>query len=434
MPDDVLNRRAALDETLMNLTSDLVEMALGLYLEEHGREQLAVTRESWDRFEKFCQAVRADPDRRARCDQDHYDRARAAQEPCLRACHAGLVNLCMPVISQNGLRATLIGGEFRMTDSDLRQQADTNFAAFVAAFQINQQEAARLNVLRQSARQLSLVEYESRALPKIKRVAEIFREYLLALEAYDREAEGLAHNFSTQLRSVLSYVHQLQRTVRALPAAPSDLKDTAAEVLNAVTILNDIVISYLANYEDPRVRFQPERIEPLIRRAADTYRAEAQARNIELQFTFDPPDTPVTIECSRVQLMVALRNLVHNAIKYSYAGDPAQERRRYVSITGQVRENGYEIAVENYGVGIDADEYELIFQRGYQGRQTRREYRSGAGRGLPLTRHYITQIHHGTLNVVSNCVSHIPDPSRPQPYLTRFTVWLPLKQTEGHSA
>jgi signal transduction histidine kinase len=434
MPEAVLNQRAALDATLMNFTSDLVEVALGLYLEEHGREQLVVTPESWGRFEAFCQAVRDDPGRCRRCDQDHLNRARAAQAAGLRACHAGLVNLCLPVVQQNGLRATLIGGEFRMTDGELRQQADANFAAFLTEFQIGDEEARRLRALRQGARELSVAQYDRETLPQIRRVAEIFREYLLALEAYDREAEGLAHNFSTQLRSVLSYVHQLQRTVRALPAAPSDLKDTAAEVLNAVTILNDIVISYLANYEDPRVRFQPERIEPLIRRAADTYRAEAQARNIELQFTFDPPDTPVTIECSRVQLMVALRNLVHNAIKYSYAGDPAQERRRYVSITGQVRENGYEIAVENYGVGIDADEYELIFQRGYQGRQTRREYRSGAGRGLPLTRHYITQIHHGTLNVVSNCVSHIPDPSRPQPYLTRFTVWLPLKQTEGHSA
>jgi signal transduction histidine kinase len=434
MPDKALNRRAALDETLMNLTSDLVEMALGLYVEEHGREQLAVTRESWDRFEAYCQAVRTDAARCERCDQDHYERARTAHEPCLRVCHAGLVNLCMPIIQQNGLRATLIGGEFRMTDGELRQQADTNFAEFVAAFQLDEAEAARLNELRRGARQLSLAQYDSQTLPKIKRVAEIFREYLLALEAYDREAEALAHNFSTQLRSVLLYAHQLTRTVRTLPDAPPDLKSTAAEVLNAVTVLNDIVIGYLDHYEDQRVRFKPERIEPLIRRAADAYRAEAQARNVEIEFNFEPPDTPVTVECSRDHLLVALRNLVHNAIKYSYAGDPEQARRRYVSLTGQPREGGYEIVIENYGVGIEPDEYDLIFQRGYQGRHTRREYRSGAGRGLPLARHYITQIHRGTLRVASDRVGHAPDPGRPQPYLTRFTIWLPLKHTEEQSA
>jgi signal transduction histidine kinase len=67
---------------------------------------------------------------------------------------------------------------------------------------------------------------------------------------------------------------------------------------------------------------------------------------------------------------------------------PASPRKRagaYVSLAGQVRDGGYEITVENYGVGIDPDEYELIFQRGYQGRQTRREYRSGQA-GLALTR------------------------------------------------
>jgi ligand-binding sensor protein len=267
MPDDSPNRRAALDETLMNLTSDLVDMALGLYLEERGRERLEVTRESWDRFEEYCQAVRSDPARRARCDQDHYDRARAAQEPCLRACHAGLVNLCMPVISQSGLRATLIGGEFRMTDGDLKAQADANFGAFVEVFQIDRTEAARLSALRDQAQQLSLEQFERQTLPKIKRVAEIFREYLLALEAYDREAEALAHNFGTQLRSVLLYAHQLQRGHSA-PNVRRELKDNIAEVLNAITILNDIVISYLATYEDHTVRFKPERIESLIRRAA----------------------------------------------------------------------------------------------------------------------------------------------------------------------
>ncbi len=434
MPEETLNRRAALDETLMNLTSDLVDMALGLYLEERGHERIEVTRESWERFEKFCQAVRSDPARRARCDQDHYDRARAAQEPCLRACHAGLVNLCVPVVQQNGLRATLIGGEFRMTDSELKRQADANFDAFVEAFHLQSADAERLSQLRAQAQQLSIQQYEEHTLPKIKRVAEIFREYLMALEAYDREAEALAHNFGTQLRSVLLYAHQLARSAHATPNVRRDLKDNINEVLNAITILNDIVISYLATYEDQTVRFKPEKIESLIRRAAATYRAEAHERNIDLSFTFEPAEAPITLECSREHLMVALRNLVHNAIKYSYAGDPSQARRRYVSIAGQVRNNGYEISVENYGVGIDPDEHELIFQRGYQGRQTRREYRSGAGRGLPLTRHYITQIHHGTLSVVSECVGSTADAGRTQPYLTRFTVWLPLQQAEGHNA
>jgi signal transduction histidine kinase len=321
-----------------------------------------------------------------------------------------------------------------MTDGDLKAQADANFDAFVEAFQIDRTEVEQLSTLRDQAQQLSLEQFERHTLPKIKRVAEIFREYLLALEAYDREAEALAHNFGTQLRSVLLYAHQLTRTARSTPNVRRDLKDNITEVLNAITILNDIVISYLATYEDQTVRFRSERIESLIRRAAATYRAEAHERNIDLSITFEPADAPVTIDCSREHLMVALRNLVHNAIKYSYAGDPSQARRRYVSITGQIRDGGYEITVENYGVGIDSDEYEMIFQRGYQGRQTRREYRSGAGRGLPLTRHYITQVHHGTLKVVSECVGNTTDTSRPQPYLTRFTVWLPLKQTEGRSA
>jgi signal transduction histidine kinase len=431
--DESLDRREALNEKLMNLTSDLVNMALGLYLENGGQEKIEITRDSWERFEEFCRVVRSDPVRRERCDRDHYNRAHGVAESCLKVCHAGLVNLCVPVVNRDGIKAVFIGGEFQITDPEFQRQAQDSFDSFVQAFNIGHEEALRLQTLRERVRHYSVAEFNQEKLPTIQRVADVFAEYLNAFEEYTREAENIAHNFSTQMRSIFNQVYQLINLLHSTPNTRRDFKEAAQEVLHAVTVLSDIVNSYLATYEDSTVKFKPERIDQLIRRAANTYRAEASERNIDLRFELTP-EVPVMVECSRDQLLVALRNLIHNAIKYSYTSVSSQDRRRYVLIAGRVRGEGYEIAVENYGVGIESDEYELIFQRGYQGRQTRREFRSGAGRGLPLAQHYIERIHHGSIRVQSECVGDVKDASRPQPYRTRFTVWLPLKQAEGNSS
>jgi signal transduction histidine kinase len=433
MAEETLNRREVLNEKLMSLASDLVDMALGLYLEENGREKIEITRESWDRFEPFCQIVRSDAVRRERCDRVHYDRARAATAPCLKVCHAGMVNLCVPVIQRDGIRAAFIGGEFQVTDPEFQQQAQQNFDRFVQTFNIDAAQAADLQACRSRARHYSAAELQQAILPKVQRAADVYAEYLAAFEEYTREAEAIAHNFSTQMRSIFNNVYQLLNLLQGTRTVRPEVKESAQEVLHAVTILSDIVNGYLATYEDSTVRFKPERIDQLIRRAANTYQAEAGGRNIDLKFDL-VSDDPVTVDCSREHLMVALRNLIHNAIKYSYTSQASQDRRRYVLIAGRVRGEGYEIAVENYGVGIDPDEYEAIFRRGYQGRQTKREFRSGAGRGLPLARHYVRRIHHGEIRVQSECVGDVNDTSRPQPYRTRFTVWLPLKQPEGNVA
>ncbi len=433
MANEPPSRRVTLDEKMMNLVSLLFDMAIGLYRRDgNNHEAIQLTSEAWGRFEPFCQAVRSDPVRCAACDADHLARARAAEHAGLRVCHAGLVNFCLPILNERGVQATLIGGELRLIDDDIQRQSRAHFEQFAARFRLSPAEAERLWAMQQQARPITQAAFQQDMLPKLERIVDLFAEYLRAAEEHTRESEAIAHNFSTQVRVVLLNVNQLNRVIREAPNLKRDIKNAATEVYNAVTVLSDIVMGYLASYEDSTVRFKSERIDLLVRRAAATYHAEAEDRTVEIRVMLEPTEPPFEIECSREHLLVALRNLVHNAIKYSYAGDTSQGRRRYVMITGSPRAGGYELTVENYGVGIDPDEYQLIFERGYQGRHTQREYRSGAGRGLPLAKHYIEHIHRGTLKVRSECVGSVsPEDNRPQPYITRFTAWLPAKQPGG---
>jgi signal transduction histidine kinase len=71
------------------------------------------------------------------------------------------------------------------------------------------------------------------------------------------------------------------------------------------------------------------------------------------------------------------------------------------------------------GVGIDPDEYELIFKGGYQGRRTRAAYRPGEGLGLRLAKRVIER-HNGQTSVSSV--------DQKSAFLNTFTLFLPYVQ------
>ena len=100
-------------------------------------------------------------------------------------------------------------------------------------------------------------------------------------------------------------------------------------------------------------------------------------------------------------------------------------------MTGNPTSQGYAVTFENYGVGILDSEKDKIFQEGYQGKLTQREFRTGAGQGLALVKQVIAR-HHGRVDVESILMVDTQE-HEGLPHLTKFTVYLPHRQPEGTS-
>ena len=85
------------------------------------------------------------------------------------------------------------------------------------------------------------------------------------------------------------------------------------------------------------------------------------------------------------------------------------------------RENihGYIVEVSNYGIGIDTDELEKVFEPGYQGRLRAGEMRPGFGVGLSFVRESV-QLHDGVTSIQSHKVAN------GHAWLTTISVWLPI--------
>jgi signal transduction histidine kinase len=125
-----------------------------------------------------------------------------------------------------------------------------------------------------------------------------------------------------------------------------------------------------------------------------------------------------------MHLEAALRNVIDNAVKYSFRG--TEQRPREIVVQGRLLRGGYEIMVENYGVGIDEDELESIFEPGYQSRHKAKERVTGFGMGLAIVRQYV-QMHGGRVWATSSPQTDSATITVTTPYLTRLWIRLPKR-------
>ena len=95
----------------------------------------------------------------------------------------------------------------------------------------------------------------------------------------------------------------------------------------------------------------------------------------------------------RSQFDKVVSNLLSNAFKYSYEGGSIELRLTHDA--EQVR-----LQVVDNGVGIDGDTLKHIFERFYQGGNSRRMHINGTGIGLNLCK-MIVDMHHGTIEATN---------------------------------
>ena len=132
------------------------------------------------------------------------------------------------------------------------------------------------------------------------------------------------------------------------------------------------------------------------------------------------------IEMRFFELTLAFKNLLHNAIKYSFRPPRGLEKNRFVRLTGKWYDRErqlYCVSIQNYGVGITEEEIRrgLIFKPYYRGLLSQDRERTGSGIGLSYVYHVVKTMHHGDIKVESVQQGG-------EAYLTTFHVILPLRQ------
>lgn len=178
----------------------------------------------------------------------------------------------------------------------------------------------------------------------------------------------------------------------------------------------------------PVERSQPLPLAGLIESAHTQLVEYARTSDVEIKLRNEAPDG--RIQGVERELVRAIANLLHNAIKYSWRRDA--EHKPWVRVT--IRRAGRELVteIENWGVPISRTELseDMVFELGYRGKWSTDRGRLGTGIGLTDAREVIGK-HRGVVELDSRPArSWGPeDPEDPryyrQPFITRVTFRLP---------
>lgn len=237
-------------------------------------------------------------------------------------------------------------------------------------------------------------------------VIEDVTQQRVADESRNAFVASATHELRTPLTNMRLYVDQLvEEPDLEVTKRSQALNVVSGEIRRLERLVGDMLS--VAEIEAGQLKLHRDdvRLETVFEELRHDFEAQARSNQITLAFEL-PPKWPQMVG-DRDKIVLAMHNLVGNAIKYTPAGG---------SVTVRVNVDASSVTVDviDNGLGISEDETELIFDKFYRAKDKRINGITGTGLGLSIAREVI-RMHGGELSVRSQVDKG-----------STFTVSLPL--------
>jgi len=222
-----------------------------------------------------------------------------------------------------------------------------------------------------------------------------------------------SHELRTPITALRSYNELLQTGAAEDPATRTEfLVESAGQIERLTWITSHLLDLARLDAGLTALALAPAAAAALIEEAAAPFRVRAAAADIALRLAL--PDPALALVCDRARVVLALSNLLDNALKFTPPGGT-------VTVGAERSDAGVRFWVHDTGPGIPAEEQARVFERFYRGQHAVGQT-PGAGLGLAIVR-AVAQAHNGTASVVS-----APG------HGSRFTLELPDERPPGSPA
>ena len=188
-------------------------------------------------------------------------------------------------------------------------------------------------------------------------------------------------NISHELKTPIGALSLLSEAVLGAKDDPESVTKFATRMQSEAKRLTDLVqeIINLSRVQDSDPLQLPQEVSIgyVIREAIDQCEISAESRGISVKYA-EPNN--VLVLGDRDQLIMAIHNLIENAINYS----PESTK---VSISTKIEDKVVSILVADQGIGISESDQERIFERFYRVDPARSRQTGGTGLGLSIVKH-----------------------------------------------
>lgn len=419
------NEIKQIQEEAVRRATETVGGPVGLYEEWPDELPTLITTEDTGKHGRgFCRAVWENSDDKDYCILDHMDRAQTlSQEETPRPiseCWLGIHNaFCR--LKKNSSNISLLGGAFHV--SEYKETAYKKLNDYIQRMSKDQQE--RFISLWNEIPDISEDQAINIIVKQLELVGLWYSFMITELSRFRYEENQVSHDLLIFLQSLIGNIETLAIELKRSQNIGKKWDVRFEEILKQCESYSDYLGTRLGNLGTPEFDYYPLR--NIIYDSIELHRSKAKRKWIELVVDLEKvvdakgqshyPD----VRMAKDYLSRAFHNLLDNAIKYSYSG--AADRPREVVVTGKYTNVknvlGYNIKISNYGIGIEQDELDKVFEPGYQGRLRTGEMRPGFGVGLSFVKECV-ELHDGIISIESQKLSD------GHAWLTTLSIWLPL--------
>jgi two-component system sensor histidine kinase SenX3 len=201
---------------------------------------------------------------------------------------------------------------------------------------------------------------------------------------------NISHELKTPVGALSLLAEAIEESGKDSESIQKFAKRIGPETKRLTNVIRDIIDLSQVQSDDPLASANPIEVDKVINDAVDAVQLLADLNNVEISQVIEPD---VKIVGDEYQLIMAIRNLLTNAITFS----PANSR---ITVGAKLKDGVVEITVSDQGIGISLENQSRIFERFYRVDPARSRSTGGTGLGLAIVKH-VCENHGGEVSVWS---------------------------------
>ena len=201
---------------------------------------------------------------------------------------------------------------------------------------------------------------------------------------------NISHELKTPVGALSLLAEAIEEAGKDSETIQKFAKRIGPETKRLTNVIRDIIDLSQVQSDDPLATASPVEVDRVINDAIDAVQLLADLHSIEIVQVKSPD---VKIMGDEYQLVMAIRNLLSNAITFS----PVNSR---ITVGAKLKDGVVEIAVSDQGIGISLENQSRIFERFYRVDPARSRSTGGTGLGLAIVKH-VCENHGGEVSVWS---------------------------------